>query len=145
MSRQEEIATRRLRRLARALVHDSESADALVLETLAIVEGHSATILELFAVLVAQRRARDAELAYRMPRSQHVAHPQPDILRALEQLSLAEREVLALALVEQMPYEDAAAVLKMSTDVFVKRLTQAREALARVADGERRVVLRLVK
>ena len=145
MSRQEEIVTRRLRRLARALVHDSESADALVLDTLSIADGHSATIMELFAALIAQRRARDVDSARPAMRASHTPHPQPDIVRALESLALAEREVLALAVIEQLPYEDAAAVLKMSTDVFVKRLTQARETLARIADGERRVVLRLVK
>ena len=47
--------------------------------------------------------------------------------------------------VEELSYEDAAKVLDLGTEAFIVRLTQARAAFARLAEGERHVVLRLVK
>jgi DNA-directed RNA polymerase specialized sigma24 family protein len=123
------------------LVNDSENADALVLETLTAAEDRSANLNELFAILIGRRRAQQQEVA--RPRTR--GGPQPDIVRAFEALPLSDREAMALAVVEQLPYEEAAAILKLSVEAFMARLTQARAAFARLADGERHVVLRLVK
>jgi RNA polymerase sigma-70 factor (ECF subfamily) len=142
MGRQGEAYTKRLRRLARALVDDSDSADALVLEALTAAEERSLDLNGLFAILIARRRVR-ADAPAR--RRQRLPGSQSDIVRAFEALPLQDREVIALAVVEQLPYEDAARVLDLGTDAFIARLTQARAAFGRIADGERHVVLRLVK
>ena len=70
---------------------------------------------------------------------------QPDIARAFEALPLQDREILALVAVEGLAYEEAAGILDLTMEAFVSRLTQARAAFARLAEGERHVVLRLVK
>ena len=142
MGRQGEANTRRLRRLARMLVDDPESSDALVLETLTAAEDCGLDLKDLFGLLISRRRALAADMARRRHRPQG---GQPDIARAFEQLPLQDREILALTIVERLTYEEAAAILKLSGETFIARLTQARVALARVAEGERHVVLRLVK
>jgi DNA-directed RNA polymerase specialized sigma24 family protein len=142
MARQAETSARRLRRLARMLVDDAETADALVLETLTAAEDQRLDLTGLFALLISRRRSMPVELGRRGRRA---GQPQPDIMRALEALPLQDREVLALTLVEQFAYEDAARVLKLTTEIFMARLSQARTAFARAAEGERHVILRLVK
>jgi DNA-directed RNA polymerase specialized sigma24 family protein len=142
MARQAETSARRLRRLARMLVDDAETADALVLETLTAAEDQRLDLTGLFALLISRRRSMPVELGRRGRRA---GQTQPDIMRALEALPLQDREVLALTLVEQFAYEDAARVLKLTTEIFMARLSQARTAFARAAEGERHVILRLVK
>jgi RNA polymerase sigma-70 factor (ECF subfamily) len=140
MGRQGEIITKRLRRLARALVDDVDSADQIVLETLGAAEETPSDLHGLFAILIARRRSRAlATLRRRRPAGQ------ADIVRAFESLPLQDREVMALAVIEELPYEDAARILDIPTETFLARLTQARTAFGRLADGERHVVLRLVK
>ena len=142
MGQQGEALTRRLRRLARALVDDPDSADALVIEALTAAEDGPADLRTLFATLIARRRVQRVPSARRRASSQGA---RPDIARAFEALPLQDREVIALVVVEELSYEDAAKVLDLSTEAFIIRLTQARAAFARLAEGERHVVLRLVK
>jgi DNA-directed RNA polymerase specialized sigma24 family protein len=142
MGRQGEAFTRRLRRLARMLVDDGELADSLVLETLTAAEDRPVDLHSLFMLLISRRRAMAGEIA---KRGRRAGGSQPDIVRAFEALPLQDREILALTLVEQLSYEDGARILKLSMETFISRLTQARLAFGRVAEGERHVVLRLVK
>ena len=58
---------------------------------------------------------------------------------------MVDRESLALVVVEQLEYEDAARILDIPVGTFIARLTQARASLARLCEGDRHVVLRLVK
>jgi DNA-directed RNA polymerase specialized sigma24 family protein len=134
MGRHEDIVARRLRRLARALVSDVDCADQLVLETLTAAEASCMHIHQLFAILIARRRERETLLPRVRPPAPKA---QPDILRAFE--------ALALVVVEQLEYEDAARILDVPVATFISRLTQARATLARLAEGDRQVVLRLVK
>jgi len=143
MGRHADMVARRLRRFARALVSDTESADQLVLETLTAAEASATHIHQMLAILIARRRERETTVTrLRTGGSKQTNH---DILRAFEALSLVDREVLALAVVEQLDYEDAARILDIPLATFVARLTKARAAFARLAEGERHVVLRLVK
>jgi DNA-directed RNA polymerase specialized sigma24 family protein len=142
MGRHEDIVARRLRRLARALVSDVDCADQLVLETLTAAEASCMHIHQLFAILIARRRERETLLPRVRPPAPKA---QPDILRAFEALPLVDREALALVVVEQLEYEDAARILDVPLATFISRLTQARATLARLAEGDRQVVLRLVK
>jgi predicted DNA-binding protein (UPF0251 family) len=142
MGRQIEANAQRLRRCARMLVHDTDAADALVIETLGLSEDPS-DLERLLVLLIARRRARERR-GIAAIQARPVAH-HLDLLRAVEALALPDREVLALVVVEQLSYGDAARILDISPEVLMARLVQARTALARLADGERHVVLRLVK
>jgi DNA-directed RNA polymerase specialized sigma24 family protein len=150
MGQQVEPIVQRLRRFARALSRDSESADSLVLEALASHDGKRLDYHRLLTVIIARRRdleEREASLKPRpLPaRAGAPASQLPDILRAFERLGLPDREVLALISIEGMPYEEAASVLALREETFIARLTRARAAFARQVDGERHVVLRIVK
>jgi RNA polymerase sigma-70 factor (ECF subfamily) len=104
-------------------------------------------INKLMATLISLRRKReDTRLqAMAVPGTRGPATNHSEITRAFEQLPLADREVLALIAVEHLAYEEAAAALDISLADFISRLTRARTSLARVVDGERHVVLRVVK
>jgi len=149
MGQQAETIVQRLRRFARALSRDSESADALVLEALASQDGRRLDYLRLLTVLIARRRdIEEREAGMRTPRivpKTAAGQALPDILRAFERLPLPDREVLALISVEGMCYEEAASVLALREETFIARLTRARAAFARQVDGERHAVLRIVK
>lgn len=147
MGRQAEATAQRLRRLARALSQDSDSADALVVATLTAHEARPVPINRLMATLIGLRRKReDARLQAALPpASRNPGANHGEITRAFALLPLADREVLALVAVEHFAYEDAAAVLDIGLPDFIVRLTRARTSLARVVDGERHVVLRVVK
>jgi DNA-directed RNA polymerase specialized sigma24 family protein len=137
MGQQIETMVQRLRRFARALTHDGESADALVLEALASTEEKRFEFNRLLTIILARRRDQEELHTQIRPVRPAVKAPpssRPDILRAFERLPLADREVIALISVEGLSYEDAAA-----------RLTRARAAFARQVDGERHAVLRIVK
>jgi DNA-directed RNA polymerase specialized sigma24 family protein len=141
MGRQGEAMARRLRRLARALTDDVDSADALVMETLSAAEERHCGLIDLLTILIGRRRLASG-LTRRKGRA---GGHSPDIVRAFEALPLQDREVLALVVVEQLAYEEAARVLDITQEALAARLSQARTAFARLADGERHVVLRLVK
>jgi DNA-directed RNA polymerase specialized sigma24 family protein len=150
MGQQVEMIVQRLRRFARALCRDSETADALVLEALSSHDGKRLDYHRLLTVIIARRRdLEEREASTRpqrlVPKTVSTAPAPPDILRAFERLGLPDREVLALISVEGMPYEEAASVLALREETFIARLTRARAAFARQVDGERHVVLRIVK
>ena len=146
MGRQAEATAQRLRRLARALIQDSEIADSLVIATLTIHEARAVPLTRMIATPIGLRRKHDDAPARAIQ-----AHPPrgpaapADVARAFEHLPLADREVLALVAVEHLSYEEAAAVLDIGFADFIGRLTRARTSLARVVDGEHHVVLRVVK
>ncbi|CAM5763692.1 RNA polymerase sigma factor [Labrys miyagiensis] len=150
MGQQVEMIVQRLRRFARALCRDSESADALVLEALSSHDGKRLDYHRLLTVIIARRRDLEEREANTRPQRLMAkagvgATQPPDILRAFERLGLPDREVLALISVEGMPYEEAASVLALREETFIARLTRARAAFARQVDGERHAVLRIVK
>lgn len=142
-----ETIVQRLRRFARALSRDSDSADALVLEALSAHEGKRLDCHRLLTEIIARRRDLEERDAQARPLRATLKPTQghPDILHALERLPLPEREVLALISVEGMGYEEAASVLALREEAFIARLTQARAAFARQVDGQRHAVLRIVK
>lgn len=148
MGQQIETIVQRLRRFARALSHDSEEADALVLELLSAHDGKRLDYPRLLTALIARRRDlddRDQQLKVQRPSLKAGCGGPPDILRAFERLPLADREVLALIIVEGLDYESAAAMLALREEAFIARLTRAREAFSRQVDGQRHAVLRIVK
>jgi RNA polymerase sigma-70 factor (ECF subfamily) len=148
MGQQIETMVQRLRRFARALTHDGESADALVLEALASTEEKRFEFNRLLTFILARRRDQEelhTQIRPARPAVKALPSSRPDILRAFERLPLADREVIALISVEGLSYEDAAAILALRDEAFIARLTRARAAFARQVDGERHAVLRIVK
>lgn len=138
MERHHDVAIRRLRRLARMLVHNVDRADVLVTKVAGASPAARPDLRELFASLI--EKAREIE---HPPAGAGRNHG--DVAQAFWLLPLVDREVLALVAVERLPYEDAADILRIALPVLFHRLTQARTALARLVDGERRIDLRVVK
>jgi len=146
MGRQTEATVQRLRRLARALVQDVDGADALVLETLSIHERRATSLQQRMTTLIGLRRKREDGKGHSgSPVRPRPGGNHPEVIRAFDTLPLADREVLALIAVEHLDYDDAAAILGLPLTTFITRLTRARESLNRVVEGERHVVLRVVK
>src|ERR1700748_3008791 len=103
MGQQNEAIVQRLRRFARALTHDTNSADALVLEALAATEDKRIDFHRLLTFIIARRRDQEeihAQLKQTKPTLKTVSRP--DILRVFEHLSLQDREVIALISVERL-------------------------------------------
>jgi len=146
MGQQIEAMVQRLRRFARALTHDTSSADALVLEALAANDDKRMEFHRLLTFIIARRRDQE-EIQNQLKQNKPALKTggRPDILRVFEHLSLQDREVIALISVERLSYEDAASVLALREESFITRLTRARAAFARQIDGERHTILRIVK
>ena len=68
-----------------------------------------------------------------------------DLERALEELPVEQREVLMLVCLEDMTYEQVAAILGIPIGTVMSRLHRARERLRRYLAGERKPPLRRVK
>jgi len=142
----------RLRRYARALTGDSASADDLVQDT---VERGWSRIGQwrpdgdmrawLFGIMhnlhIDQlRRApppcvelEDGDL----PAAASTGSlDMRDLERALQQLPSAQREVLLLVALEEMRYEDVAAMLDIPIGTVMSRLSRARENLRRLMTGQ---------
>jgi len=146
MGQQVEATVQRLRRFARALTHDTNSADGLVLEALAATEDKRIDFHRLLTFIIARRRDQEEVLTHlRQTRPALKTGIRPDILRVFEHLSLQDREVIALISVERLSYEEAASVLALREEALIARLTRARAAFARQIDGERHAILRVVK
>jgi RNA polymerase sigma-70 factor (ECF subfamily) len=149
----------RLRRYARVLTGDATRADDLVQETLArgwekrrLWAAGTDLRAWLFTIMhnlfvnqraTAQRDAQNVSLdgeagaAWQMPvRAPQQAHVElMEVLRELSRLPAEQREVLVLAAVEEMRYEEIAAVLSIPIGTVMSRLSRAREKLRRaVAD-----------
>ena len=143
----------RLRRYARALVGERTAADDLVQDTLerALNKFHlwkRGTDLRawLFTVMhnlyVNQIRGRRElvaldEEALEVPvRATHeTALEARDLERALVRLSVEQREVLLLVVLEEMSYEEAAATLGIPIGTVMSRLSRAREKLRLLVEG----------
>lgn len=142
----------RLRRYARALVGERAAADDLVQDTLerALAKFHlwrrgSDLRAWLFTIMhnvhVNQVRGRremtslDGEALEQPVRAtQDVALEARDLERALHQLSVEQREVLLLVILEDMTYEDVASTLGIPIGTVMSRLYSARQRLARALE-----------
>jgi RNA polymerase sigma-70 factor (ECF subfamily) len=150
----------RLRRYARVLSGDAHRADDLVQDTLArawekraLWQAGSDLRAWLFTIMhnvfvnqraLARRDARNVSLdgdpeggeAWQIP----VRAPQfgrVELLELMQQvgrLPSDQREVLLLAAVEELRYEEIAAVLSIPVGTVMSRLSRAREKLRRMAD-----------
>ena len=152
----------RLRRYARVLTGDATRADDLVQETLARgwekrrlwaagtdLRAWLFTIMHNVFVNQRATAARDAQnvsldaegeagvasqLPVRPPQQTHVELL--EVLRELSRLPAEQREVLVLAAVEELRYEEIAAILSIPVGTVMSRLSRAREKLRRsVADS----------
>ncbi|HMA30889.1 MAG TPA: sigma-70 family RNA polymerase sigma factor [Casimicrobiaceae bacterium] len=150
----------RLRRYARALTGDATRADDLVQETLARawekrrlwvvgsdLRAWTFTIMHNVFVNQLGLSARDARnvsidgdsaLAWHLPvrATQHVRVELLEVLRELDRLPPDQREVLVLAAVEEMRYEDIATVLGIPVGTVMSRLSRARDRLRRAMAGD---------
>jgi RNA polymerase sigma-70 factor (ECF subfamily) len=147
----------RLRRYARVLTGDASRADDLVQETLArgwekrrLWAAGTDLRAWLFTIMhnvfvnqraVNMRDAQNVSLdgdadaggAWQVPvRAPQQAHVELiEVLAALSRLPPEQREVLMLAAVEEMRYEEIATVLSIPVGTVMSRLSRAREKLRR--------------
>ena len=164
----------RLRRYARVLTGDATRADDLVQETLArgwekrrlwaagtdlrawlFTIMHNVFVNQrATAVREAQNVSLDAEgesgAAWQLPvRAPQQAHVELiEVLRELGRLPPEQREVLVLAAVEELRYEEIAAVLSIPVGTVMSRLSRAREKLRRAvneAPGDAAAPLKIVR
>ena len=136
----------RLRRFARALTRDRETADDLVQDTLVRALRAEArwagTNLRvwLFTILANLNRNRLRGLARKAPHAEleeaDDGHAIPatsgessDILRALDALSAEHREVIVLVGVEGLSYDECAEALSIPVGTVMSRLFRARSIL----------------
>ena len=153
----------RLRRYARVLTGDSESADDLVQDTIerALVKfalWQQGTDLRawLFTIMhnlyVNQLRLRRGDVAGDDVEDIPVRGGEADHLElgdldsALQCLPAEQREVLLLVALEQMSYQEASATLGIPIGTVMSRLSRARERLrALLAGGGAHTALKVVK
>lgn len=126
-----------MRRLARALVGDADQADALALSVLDTMPARNPSLNRAYAQLIAQNRRRQA--GGRMPPRGR------DVVSAFSSLPLAQREVLALVVIEELSYAETGRILDMSERRVLSLLTAARTQLFDRIEGARPAYLRLVK
>lgn len=144
-----------LRRYARGLTGNRESADDLVQDTLerawtriAFWERRGELRAWLFSILhnlfVDRVRSVRSSPVEELPEEESVVPvraTQTDMLevrdldQALLKLPPEQREVLLLVAVEQMTYEQAARVLDVPAGTVMSRLSRARERLRAVLEG----------
>lgn len=154
-----------LRRYARALLHNSVTADDLVQDTLERAWGKRELWCKgsdlrawLFTIMhnvfVNQFHRRIAGpiftgLDEATPAAASASAEENIILRdlstSLAQLSPDLREVVFLVGVEQMSYQEVAALLGMPIGTVMSRLSRARERLRLLLNGEAVSALRIVK
>ena len=155
----------RLRRYARALIHDSAVADDLVQDTLERAwakrslwrEGSDLrawlfTIMHNLFVNQFHRRAAapnfaeyDDEHAFASNDSAEAGVALRDLAAALETLNPDLREVVFLVGVEQMSYQEVADLLDIPIGTVMSRLSRGRERLRMLLAGEPAPRLRRVK
>ncbi|WP_198082842.1 sigma-70 family RNA polymerase sigma factor [Variovorax sp. E3] len=146
-----------LRRYARALLRDRESADELVQDCLERVISRwsqrrdvNDTRQWVFAILhnLAMHRLRqqsrrglhvamedidETELGTPAPQEHRVRHH--ELMRALDLLPEDQRAVLLLVAVEDLSYAQAAKTLEIPVGTVMSRLARARQRLHRMLDG----------
>jgi RNA polymerase sigma-70 factor, ECF subfamily len=156
----------RLRRYARALTGDRNSADDLVQDTLerALSRFHlwregSDLRAWLFTIMhniyvnqIRSRIRRQHEALETEPAAEAVRAPEPDWLElrdleaALARLPEEQRAVVLLVGLEQFTYEETARVLGVPTGTVMSRLSRARERLRLMLGGEFKAkMLKVVK
>lgn len=154
----------RLRRYARALTKDLQTADDLVQDCLerAWRKAHhweAGTDLRAWLFTVMHNVYING-LKRKRPETEPMEHtdyedPRPiapdgglqlrDLERGLTQLSPEQREVLLLVCLEEMTYEQVAAVTGVPIGTVMSRLHRARERMRTFMAGEQRPVIRRVK
>ncbi|MBS0319603.1 MAG: sigma-70 family RNA polymerase sigma factor [Proteobacteria bacterium] len=158
----------RLRRYARVLEGDFARADDLVQDTLArawekraLWQAGTDLRAWLFTIMhnlfvnqraLARRDARNvslddddgAGLQVPVEPTQQLRVELAELLRDVERLPVEQREVVLLAGVEEMRYEDIAAALAVPIGTVMSRLSRGRERLRRMRD-EAPVSLRVVR
>ena len=148
-----EAAIPALRRYARALTHDSETADDLVQDTLVRALRsehlfHGGDMRKwLYTILTNLNRNRLRSLARRpaaLPLEEHDALAPPmaesgprDIQRALASLTEDQRAALLLVVLEGMSYREVADVQAVPIGTVMSRLARARTQVKTYLDGER--------
>ncbi len=150
----------RLRRYARALTGEATRADDLVQDTLArawekrrLWQAGSDLRAWLFTVMhnvfvnqraLARRDARNVSLddddggevwQIAVRPGQQARVELAETVEQMGRLPAEQREVLLLAAVEEMKYEEIAAVLDIPVGTVMSRLARAREKLRRAAEG----------
>jgi RNA polymerase sigma-70 factor, ECF subfamily len=145
----------RLRRFARALTHHREDADDLVQQAVERALLHAdqwapGTRLDswLYRIMknawIDEVRARGRRGALLLPEEagEHVGVTPMDahtdamaVQQAMARLNEDQRLVVALVLVEGLPYKEAAAVLDIPIGTLTSRLARAREALQALLGG----------
>lgn len=148
-----------LRRYARALTRDRETADDLVQDTLVralrsehLFEGDDVRGW-LYTILTNLNRNRLRALARRpalMPIDENdapdFAGPESgsrDITRALALLAAEQRETLLLVVLEGLSYREVAAVQAVPIGTVMSRLARARQQIKAYLDGERPALRRV--
>lgn len=148
-----------LRRYARALTRDRETADDLVQDTLVralrsehLFEGDDVRGW-LYTILTNLNRNRLRALARRpalMPIDENdapdFAGPESgsrDISRALALLAAEQRETLLLVVLEGLSYREVAAVQCVPIGTVMSRLARARQQIKAYLDGERPALRRV--
>ncbi|MBK5265275.1 MAG: sigma-70 family RNA polymerase sigma factor [Alphaproteobacteria bacterium] len=76
-----------------------------------------------------------AERASAAPPSQDMHMQLNDVLRALQQLPVAQREALVLVAAAGLPYEEVAEICGVAIGTVKSRVTRARTALKEIYDG----------
>jgi len=151
----------RLRRYARVLTGETSRADDLVQDTLArawekrrLWQAGTDLRAWLFTVMhnlfvnqraLARRESRNVslddegavgdvwQLAVRSTQHAHVELA--ELLQLVARLPDEQREVLVLAAIEEMKYEEIAAILDLPIGTVMSRLSRAREKLRRASDA----------
>ena len=145
----------RLRRYARSLVFDTAGADDLVQTTLerALAHWHQfdqRRDIVLWAVSIAHNafmddRRRDARMPFAdtlegdadlLPAPGEDLGLRIDLIAALRQLPLDQREPLLLVSLEQMSYAECAEVLGIPIGTVMSRVSRGRIALRELLDGK---------
>ncbi len=159
----------RLRRYARVLTGDANRADDLVQDTLArawekrtLWQAGTDLRAWLFTIMhnlfvnqraLARRDARTVSIddegagdAWQLPvqATQFTRVELTEVMQSVGRLPAEQREVLMLAAVEELRYEEIAAVMEIPIGTVMSRLSRAREKLRRMA-GETPVQLKVVK
>ena len=147
----------RLRRYARSLVFDAHAADDLVQTALERALAHWHQFDQRRDILVwtlsiahnaymddRRRHARlplaDAGDTGRTFDDRHAAHSpdiglQMDLIAALQQLPVEQREPLLLVTLEQLSYAECAELLRIPIGTVMSRISRARVALRALLDG----------
>lgn len=158
LRKQIEMAIPALRRYARALTRDAETADDIVQDTLLralrsehLFHGGDARAW-LYTILTNLNRNRLRTLvrqpAHRPINDGDAATSGPesggrDISRALEELSEESRSALLLVVLEGLSYRDVAEVQGVPIGTVMSRLSRARAQIRSYFDGERPTLRRV--